>query len=74
MNMENNTTLRVVGETEETETSVTGEEVKKALKNMKNGKSVWPDNAPAEVWKCFGQNGDELLADWFKKVITLGRM
>ena len=32
-------------------------EISMALKKMKTGKAVGPDNIPVEVWKSMGQEG-----------------
>ena len=37
------------------------EEVKNALRRMKKGKVVGPDELPVEVWKCMGETGIEFL-------------
>ena len=37
------------------------DEVRKALKRMKNGKAVGPDDIPLEVWKCLGERTVEFL-------------
>ena len=56
MNEENNRDPR----TEEAEVvneevnCVSREEVKNALRRMKKGKAVGPDELPVEVWKCMG--------------------
>ena len=56
MNEENNREPR----TEEAEVvkeevnCVSREEVKNALRRMKKGKAVGPDELPVEVWKCMG--------------------
>ena len=34
---------------------VSREEVKNALRRMKKGKAVGPDELPVEVWKCMGE-------------------
>ena len=36
---------------------VSREEVKNALRRMKKGKAVGPDELPVEVWKCMGEMG-----------------
>ena len=36
---------------------VSREEVKNALRRMKKGKAVGPDELPVEVWKCMGKMG-----------------
>ena len=59
MNEENNREPR----TEEAEVvneevnCVSREEVKNALRRMKKGKTVGPDELPVEVWKCMGRWG-----------------
>ena len=30
-------------------------EVRRALKRIKSGKAVGPDDIPVEVWKCLGE-------------------
>ena len=34
---------------------ISKDEVRKALKRIKNGKAVGPDDMPVEVWKCQGE-------------------
>ena len=34
---------------------VSREEIKNALRRIKKGKVVWPDELPVEVWKCMGE-------------------
>ena len=55
MNKENNREPR----TEETEVvnnevNCVSKEVKNALRRMKKGKVIEPDELPVEVWKCMG--------------------
>ena len=63
MNEENNRDPR----TEETKVvneevnCVSREEVKNALRRMKKGKAVGPDELPVEVWKCMGKMGDKVF-------------
>ncbi|KAK3550584.1 hypothetical protein QTP70_000364 [Hemibagrus guttatus] len=45
------------------------DEVRKALKKMKSGKAVGPDDIPVEVWKCLGEAGVEFLASLFNRVL-----
>ncbi|KAK3516306.1 hypothetical protein QTP70_009434 [Hemibagrus guttatus] len=45
------------------------DEVRKALKRMKNGKAVGPDNIPVEVWKCLGEAAVEFLTSLFNRVL-----
>jgi len=62
MNVENEREHRSIQPLEgEPVERITETEVKVALRKMKNGKSVGPDNIPAEVWKHLGNTGVELL-------------
>ncbi|KAK3531918.1 hypothetical protein QTP70_034419, partial [Hemibagrus guttatus] len=45
------------------------DEVRKALKRMKSGKSVGPDDIPVEVWKCLGEAAVEFLTSLFNRVL-----
>ncbi|KAK3523839.1 hypothetical protein QTP70_010451 [Hemibagrus guttatus] len=45
------------------------DEVRKALKRMKSGKAVGPDDIPVEVWKCLGEAAVEFLASLFNRVL-----
>ena len=53
---------------------ITGEEVKEALRKMKNGKAVGPDNILVEVWKSLGEDGVAWLTDFFNVIFKTGRM
>ncbi|KAK3530535.1 hypothetical protein QTP86_027896 [Hemibagrus guttatus] len=44
------------------------DEVRKALKRMKSGKAVGPDDIPVEVWKCLGEAAVEFLTSLFNRV------
>ena len=63
MNEENNRDAR----TEEAEVineevnCISRDEVKNALRRMKKGKAVGPDELPVEVWKCMGKMGTKFL-------------
>ena len=76
MNEENNRDPR----TEEPEVvneevnCVSREEVKNALKRMKKGKTVRPDELPVEVWKCVGEMGIEFLTRLFNRLFMGERM
>ena len=37
------------------------EKVKNALRKMKKGKAVGPDELPVEAWKCMGEMGDRVF-------------
>ncbi|KAK3516982.1 hypothetical protein QTP70_029404, partial [Hemibagrus guttatus] len=45
------------------------DEVRKALKRMKSGKAVGPDDIPVEVWKCLGEAAVEFLTSLFNRVL-----
>ena len=49
---------------------ITCSEVEKALKKMKNGKAVGPDNLPAEVWKSLGAAGLHYLQQVLNKIVA----
>ena len=53
---------------------VSREEVKNALRMMKKGKAVGPDELPIEVWKCIGKIGIEFLIRLFYKLLMGERM
>ncbi|KAK3569470.1 hypothetical protein QTP86_031432 [Hemibagrus guttatus] len=57
MNEENEREKRVEGvnSVEQKVDKIRKDEVKKALKRMKSGKAVGPDDIPVEVWKCLGE-------------------
>ena len=71
MNEENNRDPR----TEEAEVvkeevnCVSREEVKNALRRMKKGKAVGPDELPVEVWKCMGEMGIEFLTRLYNRLL-----
>ncbi|KAK3521396.1 hypothetical protein QTP70_004128 [Hemibagrus guttatus] len=50
------------------------DEVRKALKRMKSGKAVGPDDIPVEVWKCLGEAAVEFLASLFNRVLESEKM
>ncbi|KAK3531362.1 hypothetical protein QTP70_018162, partial [Hemibagrus guttatus] len=50
------------------------DEVRKALKRMKSGKAVGPDDILVEVWKCLGEAAVEFLASLFNRVLESERM
>ena len=76
MNEENNREPR----TEEAEVvneevnCVSREEVKNALRRMKKGKAVGPDELPVEVWKCMGEMGIKFLTRLFNRLLIGERM
>ena len=72
MNEENNREPR----TEEAEVvneevnCVSREEVKNALRRMKKGKAVGPDELPVEVWKCMREMGIEFFDQTVQQTIN----
>ncbi|XP_013774375.1 uncharacterized protein LOC106459310 [Limulus polyphemus] len=47
---------------------ISKEEVKRALRRINRGKATGPVEMPAEVWKCLGDDGVEVLWDLLRKV------
>ena len=50
------------------------DEVRKALKRMKSGKAVGPDDIPVEVWKCLGEVAVGLLTRLFNRILETDRI
>ena len=50
------------------------DEVKDALKKVKNGKAVGPDDIPTEVWKCMGMAAVVFLTGLFNDILRSKRM
>ncbi|KAK3556662.1 hypothetical protein QTP70_011926 [Hemibagrus guttatus] len=71
MNEENEREKRVEGvnSVEQKVDKIRKDEVRKALKRMKSGKPVGPDDIPVEVWKCLGEAAVEFLASLFNRVL-----
>ncbi|KAK3542950.1 hypothetical protein QTP70_007292 [Hemibagrus guttatus] len=76
MNEENEREKRVEGvnSVEQKGDKIRKDEVRKALKRMKSGKAVGPDDIPVEVWKCLGEAAVEFLASLFNRVLESERM
>ena len=53
---------------------VSREEVKNALRRMKKGKAVGPDELPVEVWKCMGEMETKFLTKLFNRLLMGERM
>ena len=49
---------------------VSREEVKNALRRMKKGKAVGPDELPVEVWKCMKEMETKVLTRLFKRLLV----
>ncbi|KAK3510978.1 hypothetical protein QTP70_027790, partial [Hemibagrus guttatus] len=76
MHEENEREKRVEGvnSVEQKVDNIRKDEVRKALKRMKSGKAVGPDDIPVEVWKCLGEAAVEFLASLFNRVLESERM
>ncbi|KAK3548497.1 hypothetical protein QTP70_013330 [Hemibagrus guttatus] len=76
MNEENEREKRVEGvnSVEQKVDKIRKDEVRKALKRMKSGKAVDPDDIPVEVWKCLGEAAVEFLTSLFNRVLESERM
>ncbi|KAK3562813.1 hypothetical protein QTP86_009964 [Hemibagrus guttatus] len=76
MNEENEREKRVdgVSSVEQKVDKIRKDEIRKALKRMKSGKAVGPDDIPVEVWKCLGEAAVEFLASLFNRVLESERM
>ncbi|KAK3548241.1 hypothetical protein QTP70_005820 [Hemibagrus guttatus] len=71
MNEENEREKRVEGvnSVEQKVNKIRMDEVRKALKRMKSGKAVGPDDILVEVWKCLGEAAVEFLNSLFNRVL-----
>ncbi|KAK3564446.1 hypothetical protein QTP86_020385 [Hemibagrus guttatus] len=76
MNEENEREKRVEGvnSVEQKVDKIRKDEVRKALKRMKSGKAVGPDDIPVEVWKCLGEAAVEFLTSLFNRVLEREKM
>ncbi|KAK3540087.1 hypothetical protein QTP70_025652 [Hemibagrus guttatus] len=76
MNEENEREKRVEGvnSVEQKVDKIRKDEVRKALKRVKSGKAVGPDDIPVEVWKCLGEAAVEFLTSLFNRVLESERM
>ncbi|KAK3533105.1 hypothetical protein QTP70_007319 [Hemibagrus guttatus] len=76
INEENEREKRVEGvnSVEQKVDKIRKDEVRKALKKMKSGKAVGPDDIPVEVWKCLGEAAVEFLTSLFNRVLESERM
>ncbi|KAK3554542.1 hypothetical protein QTP70_025394 [Hemibagrus guttatus] len=76
MNEENEREKRIEGvnSVEQKVDKIRKDEVRKALKRMKSGKAVGPDDIPVEVWKCLGEATVEFLTNLFNRVLESEKM
>ncbi|KAK3513802.1 hypothetical protein QTP70_028880 [Hemibagrus guttatus] len=76
MNEENEREKRVEGvnSVEQKVDKIRKDEVRKALKRMKSGKAVGPDDIPVVVWKYLGEAAVEFLTSLFNRVLESEKM
>ena len=53
---------------------ISREKAKNALRRMKKGKVVGPDELPVEIWKCMGKMGIKFLTRLFNRLLVGERM
>ncbi|KAG2455321.1 RTJK polymerase, partial [Polypterus senegalus] len=53
---------------------ISKEEVRTAMKRMKNGKAIGPDDIPMEAWRCLGEMAMEFLTRLFNGILESERM
>ena len=53
---------------------ISDDEVKRALKRMKSGKALCPDDIPVEVWKCLGEMAVHFLTGLFNRILDSENM
>ncbi|XP_065658438.1 uncharacterized protein LOC136082948 [Hydra vulgaris] len=53
---------------------VTKEKVRAAIRRMKCGKAVGPDDIPVETWKCLGEIAVEFLTGLFNRILEGQKM
>ena len=53
---------------------ISKEEVRAAMKRMKNEKAVGPDDIPVEAWRCLGETAVEFLTRLFNAILESERM
>jgi exonuclease III len=54
--------------------TISKDEVRRALKRMKSGKALGPDDIPVEVWKCLGEVAIEYLTGLFNRILDGEKM
>lgn len=59
---------------EQEEAKISKNEVRKALKRMRRGKAVGPDNISVEAWRRLGEVVVEFLIRFFNKILESERM
>ncbi|XP_062866594.1 uncharacterized protein LOC134329279, partial [Trichomycterus rosablanca] len=76
MNEENERERRVevIGTVDQEVEKINENEVWKALKRMKKGKAVGPDNIPVEVWKCLGEMAVRFLTQLLNAIVESEKM
>ena len=75
MNVENERIERDVAQNEKSEVEeVSRTELKSAMKRMKKGKAVCPDDIPVEAWECLGDEGIDWLTNLFNSILASEEM
>ena len=76
MNVENEREQRLeeVSAVDQDVAKISQDEVRRALKRMKSGKAVGPDDIPVEVWKCLGEVAVEFLTGLFNRILDSEKM
>ncbi|XP_051806753.1 uncharacterized protein LOC127534762 [Acanthochromis polyacanthus] len=76
MNEENERERRVeeVTVVDQEVAKISKDEVRRALKRMKSGKALGPDDIPVEVWKCLGEIAVEFLTGLFNRILDSEKM
>ena len=55
-------------------TKISEDEVRAALRRIKNGNAMGPDDIPVEVWKCLGEMSVKLLNRLLNNTLTTEEM
>ena len=55
-------------------TKISEDEVRVALRRIKNGNAVGPDDISVEVWKCLGEMAVKFLTRLFNNTLTTEEM
>ena len=75
MNVENERVEREIGPgTERQVPEIEREEVVAAMKKMKKGKAVGPDDIPIEAWRVLGEAGVDILLDILSGIMQTEKM
>ena len=53
---------------------ITKEEIKEALRKMKNGKAVGPDSILVEIWRCLGEKSFKWLTELLNVMLRIAKI